>query len=132
MAWLAADASFDPDHYPAPVIGIAALLGDHDSGLHQHQRGQLLFTQQGCTRIILDNQLCLLPPTRAAWIPCGVHHRAVMSKTVDYRSLYVSPAIAARLPALGRGLSPERLQRFFDPKGAGRWAVKAPIKSTWA
>jgi chemotaxis protein methyltransferase CheR len=39
-------------------------------------------------------------------------------KTGEYDSL-----------ALGRGLSPERLQRFFDPKGAGRWAVKAPIKS---
>lgn len=31
--------------------------------------------------------------------------------------------------AMGRGLSPERLQRFFDPKGPARWAVKAPIKS---
>ena len=27
----------------APVIGIAAVLGNHDSGLHVHQRGQLLF-----------------------------------------------------------------------------------------
>ncbi|MEK1906938.1 MAG: protein-glutamate O-methyltransferase CheR [Pseudomonas sp.] len=31
--------------------------------------------------------------------------------------------------AMGRGLSQERLQRYFDPKGPGRWAVKAPIKS---
>lgn len=98
MAWLAADASFDPDCLAAPVVGIAALLGDHDSGLHRHQRGQLLFTRQGCTRITLDNQLCLLPPSRAAWIPCGVPHRAVMHKTVDYRSLYVSPALAEQLP----------------------------------
>lgn len=98
MAWLAADESFDPDCLAAPVVGIAALLGDHDSGLHRHQRGQLLFTRQGCTRITLDNQLCLLPPSRAAWIPCGVPHRAVMHKTVDYRSLYVSPALAEQLP----------------------------------
>src|SRR5450830_1655032 len=98
MAWLAADESFDPDCLAAPVVGITALLGDHDSGLHRHQRGQLLFTRQGCTRITLDNQLCLLPPSRAAWIPCGVPHRAVMHKTVDYRSLYVSPALAEQLP----------------------------------
>jgi len=39
-------------------------------------------------------------------------------KTGEYDSL-----------AIGRGLSPERLQRYFDPKGPGRWAIKAPIKS---
>ncbi|WP_447591975.1 protein-glutamate O-methyltransferase CheR [Aquipseudomonas campi] len=31
--------------------------------------------------------------------------------------------------AIGRGLSQERLQRYFDPKGPGRWAVKPAIKS---
>ncbi|CRM48328.1 MULTISPECIES: AraC family transcriptional regulator [Pseudomonas] len=111
MAWLAADASFDPDHLAAPVIGIAALLGDHDSGLHQHQRGQLLFTREGCTRITLDNQLCLLPPTRAAWIPCGLPHRAVMQRTVDYRSVYLSPALARQLPSQVRVIEVSPLLR---------------------
>lgn len=98
MAWLDAQAQFDPDSYPAPVIGIAAILGDHDSGLHQHARGQLLFTQQGCTRITLANQLCLLPPSRVAWIPPGVTHRAVMRQSVDYRSIYLSPELSGELP----------------------------------
>ncbi|WP_278942377.1 protein-glutamate O-methyltransferase CheR, partial [Pseudomonas helleri] len=31
--------------------------------------------------------------------------------------------------AIGRGLSQERLQRYFEPKGPGRWVIKAPIKS---
>ncbi|WP_263139050.1 protein-glutamate O-methyltransferase CheR [Pseudomonas alcaligenes] len=31
--------------------------------------------------------------------------------------------------AMGRGLSQERLTRYFDPKGPGRWAVKPAIKS---
>jgi chemotaxis protein methyltransferase CheR len=31
--------------------------------------------------------------------------------------------------AMGRGLSQERLQRYFDPKGPGRWVVKPAIKS---
>jgi chemotaxis protein methyltransferase CheR len=39
-------------------------------------------------------------------------------KTGEYDSL-----------AIARGLSQERLQRYFDPKGAGRWAIKAPIRS---
>jgi AraC-like DNA-binding protein len=111
MAWLAAQTPFDPDRFDAPVVGIAALLGDHDSGVHQHQRGQLLFTQQGCTRITLANQLCLLPPTRAAWIPGGVPHRAVMQQTVDYRSVYVSPALAGHLPAQVRVIEVSALLR---------------------
>ena len=98
MAWLDAHAQFDPDSYPAAVIGIAATLGDHDSGLHQHQRGQLLFTRQGSTRITLAQQVCLLPPSRAAWIPCGVAHRAVMQQSVDYRSIYLTPSLCAELP----------------------------------
>ncbi|MBF6029087.1 helix-turn-helix transcriptional regulator [Pseudomonas sp. P115] len=126
MAWLAADATFDPDRLPAPVIGIAALLGDHDSGLHLHQRGQLLFTQQGCTRITLDNQLCLLPPTRAAWIPSGVPHRAVMQQTVDYRSVYVSPAIAAQLPTQVRVIEVSVLLRaVLEPM------AMAPFETDW-
>ncbi|RAI67215.1 AraC family transcriptional regulator [Pseudomonas fluorescens] len=98
MAWLDAHARFDPDSFCAPVIGIAATLSDHDSGVHRHQRGQLLFTRQGCTRITLAQQLCLLPPSRAAWIPGGVAHRAVMQQSVDYRSIYLSPALCANLP----------------------------------
>jgi len=31
--------------------------------------------------------------------------------------------------AIGRGLSAERLQRYFDVKPGNRWAVKAPIRS---
>ncbi|MEG0861853.1 MAG: helix-turn-helix transcriptional regulator [Pseudomonas sp.] len=111
MAWLAADADFDPDTFKSPVIGIGALLGNHDSGIHQHQRGQLLFTQQGCTRISLAHQLCLLPPTRAAWIPSGVPHRAVMQQSVDYRSVYVCPILAEQLPAQVRVIEVSGLLR---------------------
>ena len=39
-------------------------------------------------------------------------------KTGEYDSL-----------AIARGLSQERLQRYFEPKGPGRWAIKAPIRS---
>ncbi|KKO16111.1 MULTISPECIES: protein-glutamate O-methyltransferase CheR [Pseudomonas] len=39
-------------------------------------------------------------------------------KTGEYDSL-----------AIARGLSQERLQRYFDTKGAGRWAVKPAIRS---
>ncbi len=54
MAWLSADASFDPDTLSAPLIGVQSTLnGDHDDGLHRHQMGQMLFTRQGCIRLTL-------------------------------------------------------------------------------
>lgn len=99
MAWLDAHALFDPDRHDAPVIGLAATLDHHDSGVHRHQRGQLLFTRQGCTRITLAQQLCLLPPSRAAWIPPLTSHRAVMQQSVDYRSIYLTASLCADLPS---------------------------------
>lgn len=127
MAWLKADSLFDPDHFDAPVIGIGARLGDHDSGLHQHLRGQLLFTQQGCVRITLEHQLCMLPPTRAAWIPAGVVHRAVMQQAVDYRSVYLSPVLSRELANEVRVISVSPLLRAVLENIA-----EAPFDTNWS
>ncbi len=89
MTWLSRDDSFDPDSLGLPVVGIAAELGQHDSGFHQHEMGQLLFTQQGCINITLADHLCILPPTRVAWIPPCIIHRAEMKGSVGYRSIYL-------------------------------------------
>lgn len=111
MAWLKSDADFDPDAFQTQIIGIAAQLSNHDSGTHRHLCGQLLFTQQGCTRISLAHYLCLLPPTRAAWIPSGVSHRAVIQRSADYRSIYVCLALAVQLPAKVRVIEVSGLLR---------------------
>lgn len=85
---IAADAAFNPDGFDVPVIGIAANMGAHDSGQHRHLRHQLLFSAAGSITIELDSTLCLLPPRRAAWIPAGTPHRAMMRGVMAYRSLY--------------------------------------------
>ncbi|PHM39471.1 putative transcriptional regulator [Xenorhabdus mauleonii] len=92
MAWLQQSDHFDPDSFNIPVIGIAAEMGQHDSGFHQHNMGQLLFTQRGCIKITLENQLSILPPTRVAWIPPKTRHRAEMRGSVGYRSIYLNTA----------------------------------------
>ncbi|PHM74746.1 AraC family transcriptional regulator [Xenorhabdus kozodoii] len=89
MAWLQQSDHFNPDRLNMPVIGIAAEMGQHDSGFHQHDMGQLLFTQRGCIKITLANQLSILPPTRVAWIPPKTRHRAEMCGSVGYRSIYL-------------------------------------------
>lgn len=84
------DQTFDADSFDVPVIGIAADMGLHDSGRHSHCRHQLLFSAAGCITIELEHTLCVLPPRRAAWIPAGTVHRALMRGVMAYRSLYFS------------------------------------------
>ncbi|MBA4611132.1 helix-turn-helix transcriptional regulator [Stappia taiwanensis] len=100
MVWLAQDSQFDPDSVCQPVFGIAARdLSHHDSGLHAHRVAQLLFARRGCMTITLEAKLCLLPPTRAVWIPAGLVHRAQMRTAVDYRSVYFRPPFAQDMPS---------------------------------
>ena len=126
MAWLAPDSAFDPDAHPAPVIGICSALGDHDSGNHWHVRGQVLFTRQGCVRIDSPGLLCLLPPSRAAWIPGGLAHRARMRETVDYRSVYLDATAAKGLPEQVTILDVNPLLRELLERIA-----QAPFDSDW-
>ncbi|MBX9268593.1 AraC family transcriptional regulator [Chromobacterium violaceum] len=100
MALILAGQAFDADAFDAPVIGIAADMGVHDSGRHCHQRHQLLFAATGCITIELADTLCLLPPSRAAWIPAGTAHRALMRGVVAYRSLYFAPELPFPAPPL--------------------------------
>ncbi|NIG78078.1 helix-turn-helix transcriptional regulator [Klebsiella sp. Ap-873] len=101
MSWLSADADFNPDALNNSVIGVQAELGDHDSGLHRHRMGQLLFTREGCVKLTLDEGrvLSLLPPGKVAWLPGGVSHRAEMKSSVAYRSIWFDTKRYPTLPA---------------------------------
>lgn len=98
MAWIKADADFNPDRMNLPLVGIAAELAEHDSGTHRHAMGQLLFSESGCVRITLAEKLCMLPPTRIAWIPPHTPHRAEMKDVVGYRSIYLNAQYVELLP----------------------------------
>ncbi|WP_394247090.1 AraC family transcriptional regulator [Vibrio profundi] len=88
MALINEQTQFEPDHLASCVVGIAADVGQHDSGLHQHEKGQLLFAPQGCMSFALTDSICILPPTKAVWIPARTPHQVVMTNVVAYRSLY--------------------------------------------
>lgn len=47
MALIQQHHPFDPDRLPAPVLGIAAELAEHDSGLHWHQRRSCCMRRRG-------------------------------------------------------------------------------------
>ena len=81
MSWLSADAEFNPDTLNNSVIGVQAELGDHDSGLHRHRMGQLLFTREGCVKLTLDEgrMLSLLPPGKVASVLCRTRLREMLA-----------------------------------------------------
>lgn len=126
MAWLLQSDEFQTHWYDAPILGIAAQMGQHDSGAHSHEMGQLLFTQQGCIRISLENKISLLPPGRVAWIPPFTKHRAQMRASVGYRSVYLSQEYAQQISEQVCILSISPLLREL----LERIAI-APFESDW-
>lgn len=92
MARIDEQIQFDPDQLSSSVVGIAADVGTHDSGMHQHNKGQLLYAPSGCMSFSLLDSLSVLPPTKAVWIPPNTEHRAMMTNVVAYRSLYFDTA----------------------------------------
>lgn len=134
MSWLSADAEFNPDTLDNSVIGVQAELGDHDSGLHRHQMGQLLFTREGCVKLTLDEgrMLSLLPPGKVAWLPGGVSHRAEMKSSVAYRSIWFDTKRYPTLPAnaLVLNVTPllnELLERISASPWETDWEQGAPM-----
>ncbi|HEJ8087414.1 TPA: helix-turn-helix transcriptional regulator [Serratia liquefaciens] len=98
MALIAQRDAFEPDSWPAPVLGIAAELANHDSKEHCHRRAQLLYSSRGCMTVTLSDRWLILPPTRCLWIPGGIRHRVQLHGQVAYRSIYLEPELApARL-----------------------------------
>ncbi|NIF34067.1 AraC family transcriptional regulator [Enterobacter sp. Cy-643] len=124
MGWLSADAEFNPDMLNNSVIGVQAELGDHDSGLHLHRMGQLLFTREGCVKLTLHQgrMLSLLPPGKVAWLPGGVSHRAEMKNSVAYRSIWFDPVRYPTLPADAQVLNVTPLLReLLERISASPW-----------
>ena len=103
MALIDHETRFDADRVVANVVGIAADVGQHDSGMHSHKKAQLLYAPRGCMSITLCQvglvkRQCVLPPTKAAWIPAGVEHCAKMRNVVAYRSIYFDIEVFPELP----------------------------------
>ncbi|PCD89021.1 AraC family transcriptional regulator [Vibrio mediterranei] len=124
MALIDHQTRFDADALSAPVIGIAARVGKHDSGMHQHQKGQLLYAPQGCMTIELQGCRSVLPPTQAAWIPPNTEHRASMNNVVEYRSLYFDTNLFISAPGTIQYLTVnELLKALIDRMSFWSWDI---------
>ncbi len=95
---------------PAPVVLPAAddapllvarrvtfAAGAHIA-MHQHVRGQFLFSASGTMFVRSPRQAWLVPPSRALWLPAGTPHAIDAHGELQMRTLYLNAASAAHLP----------------------------------
>ncbi|QHT67441.1 helix-turn-helix transcriptional regulator [Rhodocytophaga rosea] len=76
-----------------PVV-YHAKMGAFHADWHQHDKGQLMFAENGLLHIHTENQKLLLPSWYCAWIPAGTSHQIWSSSTDLYiRTIYFEAPI---------------------------------------
>lgn len=87
-----------PDHLPGPLRLI------HYDGLmmhelsHQHEAAQMMYCRSGTFELVVKDQVFLVPPTHAVWIPSNELHRGQSRGEIQFRSLYFDVPYVTRLP----------------------------------
>ena len=66
-------------------------------GTHTHPWGQLVYGTSGVMRVVADETIWFVPPTRAIWLPPRQPHSIVMQGDVAMRTLYIAPDRATGL-----------------------------------
>ena len=99
---------------------------------HSHPWGQLSLISLGVMEIVLDDHRLVAPADYLIWVPADLEHASYNQQALDYTSIYVNHALAARLPAEPRLLQMTPLIRailadFCDRKlghMADEWDVR--------
>ncbi len=95
---------FPQDQVDRPLAAFARDYADgHATGLHSHQRAQVLYATTGVMRIATARAGFVVPPGRALWVAGGLPHAVTMQGRVAMRALFVRPDAVAggRLAAMG-------------------------------
>ncbi|MDH5178132.1 MAG: helix-turn-helix transcriptional regulator [Gammaproteobacteria bacterium] len=65
---------------------------------HSHQRGQLVYACSGHMQVTGPFGHWYVSPQQAVWIPTGYEHAIQANTAIHYRSLFIDPVLARRLP----------------------------------
>lgn len=107
--------STNPADYQRIPRAVAAMPKDFPAGFriepHSHERAQLIYATAGTMRVATIDDMWVVPPQRALWMPAGVGHRIVMASDVTMRTLYVRDDAAVFMPDACRVLSVSPLLR---------------------
>ncbi|MDC7708678.1 AraC family transcriptional regulator [Vogesella indigofera] len=85
---------------PAPLyFRYEQFMANTDFGPHRHPWGQINRISLGLLELVLDDRRLIAPADYLVWVPAEMVHAAHVRQAMDYLSVYVSSALAARLPA---------------------------------
>ncbi len=91
---------FDPDQVASLVVvaGFDAPTVNWAKPVHEHRKGQLLYTARGIVTCETPNDTWVIPAQSAVWIPPNVAHRSGGSGNIESYCLFVGRERAAAMP----------------------------------
>jgi AraC-like DNA-binding protein len=83
-----------------PVISFAASIYNNKcTGPHAHPRGQIMYAREGVMKVITQQQVWMVTPMQAIWVPAMEMHEVCFLNHVEVRDLFLDPSITTHLPA---------------------------------
>ncbi len=87
-------------HEPNPLyLRYQQIQAESACAPHSHPWGQLSLISLGVMEIVLDQHRLVAPADYLIWVPADLEHASYNQQALDYTSIYVNHALAARLPA---------------------------------
>jgi AraC-like DNA-binding protein/quercetin dioxygenase-like cupin family protein len=88
------------EYDPKRGVSVATLAYEYPSRFqvseHAHGSDQLIYAISGLMEVSSDQNMWLIPPHFALWIPAQTRHRIHMPGSVSMRTLYLRTSLAAR------------------------------------
>ena len=115
MSQTSQSRSTNADDYQHVPRAVSAMPKDFRAGFkiepHSHERSQLIYATVGTMRVATRDDMWVVPPQRALWMPAHIGHSIVMASDVTMRTLYLRDDAAAFMPTTCRALSISPLLR---------------------
>lgn len=88
---------FDPDSTPCPAVARRLDFVDYEAEVpvHSHRKGQLIIALYGAVICRAENEIWIVPPHCAVWIPGGIAHSAKATWNAHLNYLFIEPGTAA-------------------------------------
>ncbi|POP44040.1 AraC family transcriptional regulator [Superficieibacter electus] len=116
---------FDPDATSSAAVARHLDFVDYEAEVpvHTHRKGQLIIALYGAVICRAENEIWIVPPHCAVWVPGGVPHSARATWNAHLNYLFIEPGAAA-LPekCCTLAISPlirELVDRLTHEKGEG-------------
>lgn len=74
----------------------------HEVAPHKHPRSQLIWASDGVFRVESGENVWIVPPSHAVWIPGDLAHAVATETQAHFRNLYVDPHTIAQRPDLAQ------------------------------